>query len=399
MARPRLLRDVGCLALSAFSEQRTGGDGDCSNGRKRRDGAVSDPVLRGVRVLAFEQAAAGPFATHLLADMGADVIKVERPGTGDVLREWDHAARGLATGYVWLNRAKRSVTVDAKTSSGAAILRRLAERADVFLTNFAVGVADRLGLGYDELARRNPRLVYCALSGYGIDGPYRDVKAYDLLIQGEAGIIATTGYPDAPAKVSVPITDIAAGMYSALGIVLALYHREHTGLGQLVDISMFDAALSLLGNFPHHYWHRGEEPERVGMRHHYIVPYGPYLARDGKYVNLAVASAADWETFCQKVIERTDLLSDEHYTDGPARRTNRLKLEETVEAIFRTRDSGEWIERLRAADLPHGLVRGIGEVLAHPQVAARRAIREVQSPVGPVPTIESALRLSDGPIA
>lgn len=360
---------------------------------------MGEPVLRGVRILAFEQAAAGPFATHLLADMGAEVIKIERPGQGDVIREWDQAVRGLSSGYVWLNRAKRSVTVDAKTAGGRVILHRLAVRSDVFLTNFAAGVAERLGLGYEELRSRNPRLIYCAVTGYGLDGPYRDIKAYDLLIQGEAGILATTGYPDAPAKVGVPITDIAVGMYAALGIVLALYQRDRTGVGQLVDASMFDAALSWLGYFPHHYWHQGEEPERVGMMHHYIVPYGPYRARDGKYVNLAVASNHDWDVFCRKVLERPELLADGRYTDVPQRRTNRRELEEAIERILQERDSGEWVERLRAADLPGGLVRGIGEVLAHPQVAARRAIREVESPVGRVPTIESALRLSEGPVA
>src|SRR5579884_255827 len=252
--------------------------------------SVAEPVLSGVTVLAFEQAAAGPFATHILADMGAEVIKIERPGSGDVVRGWDRAVGGLSSGYVWLSRRKRSVTVDAKHPDGRAVLRRLADRADVFLTNFAPGVADGLGLGYEELERSNPRLIYCALTGYGLSGPYRDAKAYDLLIQGEAGLLATTGYPDAPAKVGISISDIAAGMYAALGIVLALYQRDRTGRGQLVDISMFDSILSWLGYFPHHYWHQGEEAGRAGMRHHYIVPYGPYLARDGRYVNVAVAS-------------------------------------------------------------------------------------------------------------
>lgn len=360
---------------------------------------MAEPVLRGVRVLAFEQAAAGPFGTHLLADMGAEVIKIERPGAGDIIRGWDRAVRGLSSGYVWLNRCKRSVTVDAKTESGLAILRRLADRSDVFMTNFSVGVTDRLGLGYDELRQHNPRLIYCALSGYGLDGPYRDVKAYDLLIQGETGIMATTGYPDAPAKVGVPITDIAAGMYSALGIVLALYEREHTGAGQLVDVSMFDAALSWLGYFPHHYWHQGEEPERVGMRHHYNVPYGPYLARDSRYVNVSVANDHDWDVFCRGVIERPDLLQDARFADNPGRRRHRRELERLLDEIFLERDADEWFERLKAVDLPYGQVRGIAEVLAHPQVAARRLIREIDTPVGRVPAIESALRFSESPVA
>jgi itaconate CoA-transferase len=354
-------------------------------------------ALDGVRVVAFELAAAAPFASHLLADMGAEVVKIERPGTGDVIREWDSAVHGLSSGYVWLNRNKRSVTLDVKAPEGREILRQLAARADVFLENFAPGVPERLGVGPDDLRALNPRLIYCALSGYGLTGPYRDVKAFDLLIQGEAGLIATTGYPDAPAKVSVPISDIAAGMYAALGIVLALYQRERTGEGQVVDVSMFETILSWLGYFPHHYWHRGEEPARVGMRHHYVTPYGPYLARDGKYVNLAVASARDWETFCRQVLQRPDLLADPRFATNEGRRTNRADLERTVEELFAEQDAAYWLERLRAAELPYGEVRGMAEVLAHPQVAARRMIREVESPVGRVPTIGSALQLSASP--
>jgi len=356
-------------------------------------------ALDGIRVLAFEQAAAAPFGTHLLADMGAEVVKVERPGAGDVIRGWDAAVKGLSSGYVWLNRRKRSVTIDARKPGGRDALQRLADRSDVFITNFAPGVADRLGLGYEELSERNGRLVYCSLTGYGLDGPYRDAKAYDLLIQGEAGVLASTGSPDRPAKVSVPISDIAAGMYAALGIVLALFQREKTGAGQLVDIAMFDSMLSWLGYFPHHYWHAGEEPERVGMRHHYIVPYGPYLAKDGKFVNVVVASPADWERFCREVVRRPDLFADPAFSDAPARRAHRATLEQIIEDLFLTEDSEEWFARLAKADLPYGRLRGIGEVLAHPQVAARKLVREIDSEVGRLPTIESALRLSDSPVA
>lgn len=359
---------------------------------------MTDSALAGVKVLAFEQAAAGPFGTHLLADMGAEVIKVERPGTGDVVRGWDRAVKGLSTGYVWLNRNKRSITVDATKPSGRRILQRLAEQADVFLSNFGPGAAERAGLGYEPLSQRNPRLIYCNLSGYGMTGPYANTKAYDLLIQGESGIIATTGSPEAPAKVGVPISDIAAGIYSALGISMALYQRERTGRGQIIDVSMFETMLEWLGYFPHHFWHAGEEPERVGMRHHYIVPYGPYQAADGKWVSTAVASARDWEVTCRQVFQRPDLLDDPRFTDLPARRANRVALEGIVEEIFRTQPAVYWLERLKAAELPYGQLRGIGEVLAHPQVAARKLIREVDSPVGRVPTIESALRLSDSPV-
>jgi len=351
-------------------------------------------ALDGVKILAFEQVLSGPFATCLLADMGAEVIKVERPGVGDVIRSWDSVVKGLSSGYVWLNRNKRSLTVDVKKDQGREILLRLAKKADIFFENYAPGVTARLGLGYERLSELNPRLIYCSLSGYGQDGPYRDVKAYDLLIQGEGGIIATTGYPDKPARAGIAIADIASGMYAAIGILLALYQREKTGEGQLIDVSMLDAIVSWLGYFPHHYWHAGEEPARVGMRHHYVTPYGPYLAGDGEYVNLAVASASDWEVFCRKVIEKPELLSDSRFATVEARRKNRGLLEETIETIFLEEDHRHWLEQLKKAELPHGIVRGIAQVLAHPQVVARKLIREAESPVGKVPVIANPLKMS-----
>ncbi len=351
-------------------------------------------ALDGVKILAFEQVLAGPFATCLLADMGAEVIKVERPGVGDVIRSWDSVVKGLSSGYVWLNRNKRSLTVDVKKEKGKEILRELAKKSDIFFENYAPGVAGRLGVGYDTLSELNPRLIYCSISGYGQDGPYRDVKAYDLLIQGEGGIIATTGYPDKPARAGIAIADIASGMYAAIGILLALYQREKTGEGQFIDVSMLDSIVSWLGYFPHHYWHAGEEPARVGMRHHYVTPYGPYLAGDGEYVNLAVASASDWEIFCRKVIEKPELLEDRRFATVAGRRKNRVVLEETIENIFLGRDHNHWLEQLKKAELPHGVVRGIAQVLAHPQVAARKLIREAESPVGKVPVIANALKMS-----
>jgi itaconate CoA-transferase len=357
----------------------------------------SSPALDGVRVLALEASVSGPHCSRILADMGAEVIKVEKPGTGDLIRGWDSVVKGLSSGYVWLNGNKRSFAVDMKKPAGLAAVRRLAERVDVLLENFAPGVADRLGLGAADLHSRNERLIYCSLSGYGQDGPYRDVKAYDLLIQGEAGIIATTGYPDKPAKVGVPITDLASSMYAAIGILVALYQRERTGRGQVIDISMFESAVAWLGYFPQHYWHGGEEPARVGMRHHYIVPYGPYLASDSEYVSLAVATPQDWEVFCRKVIQRPELLEDPRFRTAPDRRRNRAVLEEMIERFFFEQPHEEWLRRLRDSELPHGKLNSIGNVLAHPQTIARKMIREMESPVGRVPVVASPLRLSDSP--
>lgn len=354
----------------------------------------SQRALSGVRVLALEASVAGPHCTRMLADMGAEVFKVEKPGTGDLIRKWDSAVRGLSSGYVWVNGNKRSFAIDMKKSAGLEAVLRLAERVDVVLENFGPGVVDRLGLGATSLCARNPRLIYCSVSGYGQDGPYRDVKAYDLLIQGEAGMIATTGYPDKPAKVGVPITDLASSMYAALGILLALFQREKTGRGQVIDISMFESAVSWLGYFPHHYWHQGEEPVRVGLRHHYVVPYGPFLAGDGVYVNLAVSTAQDWELFCRNVIERPDLLEDVRFRTTELRCKNRDVLEEMIGSMFLERPHEEWLSRLQNTNLPNGRVRSIGEVLAHPQFIARQMVRQVESPVGPIPVIASPLRLS-----
>ena len=353
--------------------------------------------MDGIKIAAFEQVLSGPFATCTLADMGAEVIKIERPGVGDLIRHWDSAVKGLSSGYVWLNRNKQSLTVDVKKEQGREIVYRLVGESDVFFENYAPGVAERLGFSYAALSEINPRIIYCSISGYGQDGPYRDVKAYDLLIQGEGGIIATTGYPDKPAKAGISLTDIAAGMYAALGIVLALYQREKTGRGQQVDISMLESIVAWLGYFPHHYWHRGEEAARVGMRHHYVTPYGPYLARDGEYVNLAVATVQDWEVFCRKVLERPDLLEDQRFATVEARRENRALLEQTIENLISEQDHTEWLERLKKAELPYGVVRGIAKVLAHPQLLARRFFCEVDSPVGRVPVVGNPLRLSDSP--
>lgn len=357
------------------------------------DGAA----LAGVRVLALEVSVSGPHCTRILGDMGAEVIKIEKPREGDIIRHWDSAVRGLSSGYVWLNYNKRSFSLDVKKPAGAEAIKRLVKQVDIFVENFAPGVADRLGMGYEDLRTVNPRLIYCSISGYGQDGPYRDVKAYDLLIQGEAGIIATTGYEDKPAKVSVPIADLACSMYAVTGILSALYQRQRTGRGQYIDISMFESILAWQGYFLQHYWHQGEEPARVGFRHHYVTPYGPFLAGDGIYVSFAVATRQDWEIFCREVIERPDFLEDPRFETSELRRKNRAILESTIEQIFLQRNHDEWLLRLQKSRLPYGEVRGIGQVSSHPQVAAREMIREVDSPVGRIPVTSSPLRLSDSP--
>jgi len=361
------------------------------------EAAHSRRALDGIRVLALETSLSGPHATKILADMGADVIKLERPGSGDVIRGWDTAVHGLSSGIVWIGPNKKSFAIDVKKPAAVEILHRLAAKVDVVLENFAPGAAARMRLGADELRALNPRLIYCSLSGYGQDGPYRDVKAYDALIQGEAGLIMTTGFEDRPARVGLSVTDLISSMYAAVGILTALYQREHTGVGQVIDISMFETAASWLGYFPHHYWHRGEEPKRYGLRHQYITPYGHYLASDGKYFGVAVASPADWEIFCKGVVERPDLLTDPRFKDTPARRANREELDDILIAIFLEKPSSEWLARLDKVRLPHGKVNGVADVLSHPQMIARGMIQEIDSPVGRIPVLASPLHLSDSP--
>ncbi len=349
-----------------------------------------DEALAGVRVVALEQAVSLPFCTLILAALGADVIKVEAPGRGDVIRGWDDAVRGLSTGFVAFNAGKRDVTIDAKSEAGREVLRRLAASADVFCENFAPGVAARLGVGPDELRAADPRLVYCSLSGYGQDGPYRDVKAYDLLVQGESGLLLTNGTADAPAKIGIPITDQIAGVYAALAIVAALHERERTGEGAYLDVAMLESAVHWLAYYPHHWWHAGEEPPRSGMRHQYLCPYGPFLAADGRYVNLVVASDVDWRRFCEAV-GRPEWSDDPRFATVAARRANRAELEGLVERLIQEAPADYWIARLDEAGLPYGCVRSIAEVVEHPQLLHRQLFCQVASARGPLPYVRFPL--------
>lgn len=347
-------------------------------------------ALAGVRVVALEQAVAMPFCTLVLAALGADVVKIEQPGRGDVIRGWDGAVRGLSTGFVAFNAGKRDVTVNAKAPEGRELLRRLAARADVFVENFAASAAARLGLGPDELRADNPGLVYCSLSGYGQDGPYRDVKAYDLLVQGESGLLLANGAPDAPAKIGIPITDQVAGIHAALGIVAALHRRQRTGEGAYLDVAMLESAAFWLAYYPHHHWHAGTEPPRTGMRHQYLCPYGPFLAADGRYVNVVVASDADWARFCDAV-GRPGWTGDPRLATVAARREHRAEVDGLVEDLLATAPADDWIARLERAGLPYGRVRSLAEVLEHPQLVERGLFVEGDSPVGPLPLVRFPL--------
>jgi crotonobetainyl-CoA:carnitine CoA-transferase CaiB-like acyl-CoA transferase len=350
-----------------------------------------DRPLAGLRVVALEQAIALPFGSWILAEMGANVIKIERPGRGDVVRGWDTAIRGLSSGYVWVNGGKRDVVVDVGKPAGRDVVRRLVVGADVFLENFTPGAAGRLGLAYADLKPDNPRLIYLSLSGYGQDGPYRTRKAYDLLMQGETGLIQTTGEPDAPAKIGPPITDLIAGSYAALAVVLALRDRDRTGEGTEIDLAIFDSVASWLGYYPLRFWESGEEPPRTGMRHQYLVPYGPYKAADGRLVNVVVASEDDWKRFCELVVMRPLWLVDVRFASADSRRLHRADLESMVESAIAEQPSGIWMHRLEASELPFGEVRTIGEVVSHPQLKARDMIARLTSQVGDLSLIRFPL--------
>ena len=351
-------------------------------------------TLQGLELIAFETGAAAPFCSRLLADVGMEVYKIERPPRGDVSREWDSIAVGWSSGFVWLNRNKKSVTVNTKTKEGQEIVNKLIQRSDVFLQNFTPEAIERLGLTYDEVSAINPKIIYCGISGYGKDGPYRDAKAYDLIMQGETGLIGLTGYPDRLAKITLSICDICAGMYAMQAILLALYHRERTGEGQEIDISMFDSVLSWLGYFPYFWWYKGIIPPREGMRHQLLVPYGPFPAKDSRYVNFACLSNEDFRTFCEIVIERPELAKDARFADNESRLKNRRALEAIIEHALLQQDSAFWFDRLRKAELPYGRLNNINEVLSHPQTIHRQMVKEIDTPFGPVKVIDSPMKMS-----
>lgn len=349
--------------------------------------------LTGFRVLACENGLAGPLCSRMLADLGADVIKVERPGHGDVTRDWDTGAAGLATGFVWMNRGKRSVALDLKSEAGRSALERLIERTDVFLVNFAPGWAERMRLDEASVRALRPDVVYVEITGYGSEGPYAKKNAYDLVVQGETGLIAMTGTPEEPARIAIPVCDLGAGSYAAVGTLAALLRRAATGEGGRVSVSLFDVMLDWVGYYPHFYWHRGETPGRHGLRHPLFCPYGPYRARGGRLFNLAVLSQEHWRAFCTDVIERPDLLGDPRYETMEKRAANRAALEPLLEEVFAEREPEEWVERLERAGIPCGLVREFDEVMRHPQLEYNRLVTEVGSPVGRIPTFGDPILL------
>lgn len=340
--------------------------------------------LEGVTVVSLEQAVAAPFATRQLADLGARVIKVERPQVGDFARGYDRTVKGLASHFVWLNRSKESLTLDLKHDGAKEVLSRLIEGADVFVQNLAPGATGRLGFGAATLRERDPRLIVCDVSGYGSSGPYRDKKAYDLLVQCEAGLVSITGTPDAPSKVGVSIADIACGMYAYSSILAALLRRGRTGEGATIEISLFEALAEWMG-FPAYFtMYGGKEPPRSGASHAAIAPYGPFRCGDGEVIFLGIQNEREWERFCETVLGRPEMANDELFTSNSERVENRDVLHQEIEAILERLSSEEAIERLDGAKIANARMRTVRAFLDHPQLEARNRWREVESPVGPL---------------
>jgi itaconate CoA-transferase len=342
--------------------------------------------LEGLTVVALEQAVAAPLATRHLADLGARVIKIERPGVGDFARSYDTTVNGMASHFVWLNRTKESLTLNLKEPDAKQILSRLLAGADIFVQNLAPGAAARLSLGSDRLRQAHPALIVCNISGYGDSGPYRDKKAYDLLIQSEVGLLSVTGTEQEPCKAGISVADIAAGMYAYSGILTALLCRQRTGRGTTVDVSMFEALGEWMG-YPAYYSRSGQAPVRAGASHASIAPYGPFQSGDGKAVYLGIQNEREWERFCRIVLRRSELATDARFDSSPNRVARRGELHDAIDEVFSRLDAVEIVERLEAAQIANARMNTMQEFVEHPQLADRNRWRTIQSPVGPLPAL------------
>ncbi len=343
--------------------------------------------LDGVTVITLEHAIAAPFCTRQLADLGARVIKVERPGVGDFARNYDQRVHGLASHFVWTNRSKESVTLDVKHPRGGEVLQRLLDEADVLVQNLAPGAAARLGLSYEALKESHPRLIVCDISGYGADGPYRDKKAYDLLIQSESGFLSITGSEDEPAKAGCSIADISAGMYAFSNILAALLQRGQTAKGSHIEISMLESMVEWMG-YPLYYAFEGAQPPpRTGAAHATIYPYGPFPTGDQRSVMLGIQNEREWKAFCERVLERPELAGDERFSSNATRVANRHELRGVICQVFSEFSAEQVLERLDAAQIANANVNTIPDVWEHAQLQARKRWTEIDTPAGRVPAL------------
>jgi itaconate CoA-transferase len=350
--------------------------------------------LDGVTVVSLEHANAAPFFTRQLADLGARVIKVERPGVGDFARAYDTRVKGLASHFVWTNRSKESLTLDLKQAGALAVLKQLLGRADVLVQNLAPGAAARMGLGYEALRQEHPALVVCDISGYGEDGPYRDKKAYDLLIQSEAGFLSVTGTPDSPSKAGNSVADIAAGMYAYTGILSALLLRGKTGQGSHIDVSMLESLAEWM-SYPMYYAFDGAPPPpRTAASHASIYPYGPFEAGDGGTVMLGLQNEREWKLFCERVLQDAGVAVDPRFDSNAARNEHRDALKAIILKTFSTLTTQEVLARLDAAQIANARMNDMAGLWAHPQLAARERWRQVGSPAGDIPALLPPGRVS-----
>ncbi|MCS5557894.1 MAG: CoA transferase [Oceanospirillaceae bacterium] len=343
--------------------------------------------LEGITVVSLEHAIAAPFATRQLADLGARVIKVERPLVGDFARSYDQRVNGLASHFVWANRSKESLTLNLKQADGKDILQQLLTGADVLVQNLAPGAAARMGLSYTDLQTINPRLIVCNVSGYGEGGPYQNRKAYDLLIQAEAGFISTTGTTDSPSKAGISIADIAAGMYAYSNILAALIQRGISGQGCNIDVSMLEAMTEWMG-FPLYYAYDGAAPpNRAGASHATIFPYGPFVAGDGNTVLFGLQNEREWRSFCTTVLHDISLITDPRFTTNSLRVKNKNELTDCVISGFSQMSAVQVIERLEKAGIANSQMRNMADVWSHPQLKSRERWRQVNTSVGMIPAL------------
>ena len=343
--------------------------------------------LDGITVVSLEHAIAAPFCTRQLADMGARVIKIERPGSGDFARGYDERVRGLSSHFVWTNRSKESLTLDLKRDEAGGIMERLLESADVLVQNLAPGAAARLGLSFEALHARYPRLIVCDISGYGEGGPYQDKKAYDLLIQSESGFLSVTGTKDDPVKAGCSIADIAAGMYAYSAILNALLLRQKTGLGSRLDVSMLESMVEWMG-FPMYYAFEGAKPPvRAGAAHASIYPYGPFPVGDGSTIMLGLQNEREWRVFCAQVLRQPTLAEDARFISNSQRTANRDALRDLIVAAFADLSIEQVTQRLEDAQIANARVNDMAGVWAHPQLQARARWSQIDSPAGMLPAL------------
>ncbi|MDM8098635.1 MULTISPECIES: CaiB/BaiF CoA transferase family protein [Oceanobacillus] len=350
--------------------------------------------LEGITVVALEQAIAAPFATRQLADLGARVIKIERPDVGDFARGYDSTVNGMSSHFVWCNRSKESMELDLKSDEGKEILGSLIKKADVLIQNLAPGAIERMGFAPEELTAKHPELIVCSISGYGKGGTYEQKKAYDLLVQCEAGLVSITGSEETPSKAGISIADIAAGMYAYTGVLTALFNRMKTGKGTVMEVSMLEALGEWMGYPAYYAAYGGKEPQRSGASHATIYPYGPFLCGDNKTVFIGLQNEREWKRFCEFVLEDSALSEDARFITNTDRSTNKDELKQIIEAKFEAFTSDQIIERVEEAKIANARLNTMKDFFAHPQLTARKRWKQVQTPQGEIVALKPPVTMA-----